>query len=147
MAKEKAEKNKFKYREKLSSAIIDIGLWYTEEVDNELLSLKTKTAKVKALEAKLSFRKEVLQQPIDDKSIFQFTVKAKRRSVPELTENVKKLVRIAFESPEQTELRDSNSSVPVFVGKRVSHIFCLGDEQVSYNGESHWYRARSFLLV
>ena len=61
---------------------------------------------------------------------------------------MKKLVRIAFESPEQTELRDSNSSVPVFVGKRVSHIFCLGDEQVSYNGKvigtvpghPSWYR-------
>jgi len=48
---------------KLIEAVLDSGLWQTnEQIITGLASLKSKTAKLKALKCQLDFRKKVLQQ-------------------------------------------------------------------------------------
>ncbi len=61
------------------------------EVEQKLGELKTKTAKIEALKAQLSFRKKVLSQE-SDKNLFQFSQNRKPLTVQELAHNLCELL-------------------------------------------------------
>jgi len=103
--------------ENCTSEMIEFGLWQSEEeVDRQVSDLKTKTLRMRALKAQLNFRRKVLQQKPnseDMKSIYKFSKKAENEktetlTAEELTENVKKLVRHAFNIEPRPSDRDEN---------------------------------------
>ena len=77
----------------MTKEVLHYGLWQTHsDFKNGLAKLKSKTAKVKALKAQISFRKQVLQQKYPDKGVFLFSKNCKQFSVDELATNLKKLI-------------------------------------------------------
>ena len=97
---EQLRREKIRKRERYTSDILHHGLWQSEtEVDNMILSCIKKNDKVEALKAQLKFRKEVLNQILDDKTVFCITKikdgskSRKQLGVEELVQNLKDLVK------------------------------------------------------
>ena len=82
-------------KEKLTSEIVLIGLWQTQDdVAQQLLRLKSETKK-EALK-QLKFRKNVLQQQYSDTSVYHFSKKGVGQfSSTTLKENLLKLIEDA----------------------------------------------------
>ncbi|XP_053392120.1 uncharacterized protein LOC128554835 [Mercenaria mercenaria] len=132
---ERSEANRIRKKENITDKVQLWGLWQTEEeVDSGLDLLKTKVDKITALKAQLHFRKTVLDQKCSDKTAFKMskTVDGKNVSltVDELSQNVKKLVRKAYEID-----INENPENQVLVGKKVKHAF----EQKDQPDEKVWY--------
>ena len=73
---EAKERMALEEKEKLTTSIVVQGLWQSvSDVDNQLFLLQSETAKRKALQTQLKFRKIVLEQKHEDKEIFSFSKK------------------------------------------------------------------------
>ena len=94
-AKEAKSKKDEAIRHELTEEMIMNGFWQTEaEIDKELQRTKSITQKKKKLKNQIKFRKLVLLQEYhQDKTVFQFFIKGKQLSVPELKQNLSKLVK------------------------------------------------------
>jgi len=127
--KEAARLEKLRLQEEYTKDIINHGLWQSEnEVDNMLLSYQKSSEKTKALKAQLRFRKNVLRQIPNDRSVFNFSKKGKDFNVEQLTANLKALVS-------QAVVEDDDSQKHILVGKRVRHRF-------TKDGQAEWYRGK-----
>lgn len=135
--REDLRREKLRKQELYTTNILKHGLWQSENhIDNMVLSYVKKSDKIEALKVQLKFRKEVLNQIPDDKSVFNFTKtkegtkSRKNLTVEELITNLKMLVR-------QSIVRDNldESDKHVLVGKRVKHRF-------DTNGEDQWYTGK-----
>ena len=123
--REELKQAKIERQEQYTKDILFHGLWQSElEIENMLKSYERKGDKIEALKAQLKFRKDVLQQIPNNKTVFNFSKseegKTLRKSldVDELKENLKKLVK-------QAVVKDSESDIErhILVGKRVKHRF------------------------
>ncbi|WAR00569.1 SPIN4-like protein [Mya arenaria] len=129
---EQAEQNRIKKREDITDNVQLWGLWQTEqEVDSSLSRIKTKTEQVSALKAQLNFRKT----KCEDKSVYRMSKKVDNKNVPlsveELTLNVKKLVRKAYEVDVV-----ANPDEQVLVGRKIDHAFMTDGERTWYIGKA-----------
>ena len=121
-------------RQKLTEAVLVSGLWQTEEqITAGLAGLKSKTAKLKALKCQLDFRKKVLQQSYQDKTIFQATVNGKKLSVDEVTHNLIKLLSTGSESNTPPQLPEDSEAADL-VGKRICHRWLVADDEEWFTG-------------
>ena len=108
-------------KERLTSKICCYGLWQSvEHVVQQLAELASVTEKKAALKSQLTFRKTVLNQKFEDKSVFAFSHNGKQFTVAQLTSYLLKLIRDAFAAPHE---ETPTSGQPLLVGKRVEH--CL----------------------
>ena len=83
-------------KEKLCAEISKYGgLWLMDEqVETELAEMETDSEKRAALKCQLQFRQKVISMfPSDDKKLFYLSEKGQVKSVKELTENLKTLLR------------------------------------------------------
>jgi hypothetical protein len=101
-----------------------------------ILSYIKKNEKVEALKAQLKFRKEVLNQIPDDKTVFCITKtkdgskSRKQLGVEELVQNLKDLVK---QSIVKDNLTDTEKHV--LVGKRIKQRFLSDGDEKWYNGK------------
>ena len=115
--------------EQLTVEISYFGLWQkVGEVDCKLAEISSKAEKRRALSAQLQFRRYVLKQEVQDKSIFFMSKGGKQLETEIVVENLKKLIGDAFESGPNTE--GMSNLKMLLVGKTVSHTF----ENDSYDG-------------
>ena len=95
-------RKRLKKQEEYTKTILNHGLCQSaNEIDNMLLSYKTKTDKTDTLTAQLKFRKYVPLQQAEEKQTFNITKKGEDSSsrinlTVELTLNLKKLVKQAI---------------------------------------------------
>lgn len=124
--KQQAEVRSLLEKERLTSDIIQYGLWQSiDQMDKALQAISSKTNKGKALKAQLRFRKTVLQQSYPtDKEIYKFSSKQVGNFTPTmLRENLTKLIQAAARevntanSPEDTDFD--------LVGKRIDQQLIL----------------------
>ena len=134
---EQLRREQIRKRERYTSDIIHHELWQSEtEVDNMILSYIKKNEKVEALKAQLKFRKEVLNQIPDDKTVFCITKtkdgskSRKQLGVEELVQNLKDLVK---QSIVKDNLTDTEKHV--LVGKRIKQRFLSDGDEKWYNGK------------
>ena len=125
----------FREKEDLTRKMIHYGLWQTEnEVEDKLCSLPTIKEKIAALKTQITFRKVVLEQPVSDKTLFNFSSKGLGTfGIARLKANVLTLIRASCHLIEQTE-KDNPGSM--LVGQRVQHKFENED------GSSQWYHGK-----
>ena len=135
--REELKQAKIERQEQYTKDILFHGLWQSElEFENMLKSYERKGDKIEALKAQLKFRKDVLQQIPDNKTVFNFTkseegkILRKSLNVDELKENLKKLVK-------QAVVKDSESDIErhILVGKRVKHCFSTDEGDKWYTGK------------
>ena len=135
--KKEAAKAKLLEQERCTDDIIHHGLWQSHSEINNMLATYDKVSEKKAaLKAQLQFRKEVLHQCPEDKSLFCMSKKqeTKRRqlTIEELTENLKELVH-------QAAVRSDTDETHMLVGKRGKHyqVEKQGDkgERKAYKGK------------
>ena len=136
--KQRAEVRLLLQKERLTSDIIQYGLWQsTDQMDKVLQVIASKTNKVKALKAQLRFRKTVLQQSYpSDKDVYKFSSKQVGNFTPEmLRENLTKLIQTASReenaanSPEKIAATNFD-----LVGKRIDQQFNEGGKLITYSG-------------
>jgi hypothetical protein len=125
--REAAEKKKIADKEKISSKMIEYGLWQSvTEVEEQVASYPLMKDKVDGLKAQLRFRQKVLDQKSEQPTVYNFTklVGGKRQalSVDELVQNVKLLVQEAAAEP--------SSNLDLLVSRRVRHKFVEDGEEV-----------------
>ncbi len=130
---QRKQTNLLRKKEALTDKIVYYGLWQTEEqVVNTLRELPTKKEKREALKAQIQFRKTVLKQEAQDKTVFNLSGREGYRSVPftiqKLTDNLLQLVRASLEG---TQEEAPAPDVPLLVGKKVRHTF----EDGPYEGQ------------
>lgn len=134
--KEEAIKKKVERKEKKTSDILYHGLWQSKtEVDNMVASYTTITDKKAALKCQLEFRREVLHQVAQDKTVFNMSTKTaggRRRmlTVEELTSNLKQLVHQAITQSEEQE-----DPTHLLVGKRVKHALITDSVKTFHSGK------------
>ncbi|WAR13431.1 hypothetical protein MAR_027611 [Mya arenaria] len=131
-------KQRMRRKEQITDEILLWGLWQSEEdVESATERLSTDKDKKAALCAQLRFRKHVLLQKADCSEVYAFsrTVNGKnvKLGVHELMQNVKKLVKDAFNSCHQNQ--ETGDSVPLLVGQNISHCQLVDEERVWFSGK------------
>ena len=81
----------FEKREELTTKIMYYGLWQpVQEIETNLSTITTQKEKLEALKKQINFRKTVLEQPVQNKTLYQFSSKDTGNfSVAQLTEHLK----------------------------------------------------------
>ncbi len=115
-------------REKITSEMINYGLWQSiDQVDSNLTGM-SETQKRSALKAQLRFRKTVLQQQAPEESVYKFSLKEKGQLNSKLLrDNLVKLVQA---------VNGNETSDSALVGKAIKHRF-----QES-NGKHKFYKGK-----
>ncbi|XP_060574411.1 uncharacterized protein LOC132732081 [Ruditapes philippinarum] len=144
------QQRKLQKQEELVNEIQLWGLWQSqEEVDSAISREKTKTGTLSALKCQLNFRKLILKQVSDNKSIYSFSKKVGDKrvnlNIEELAKNVKQLVTDSYSKP---STQPENS--PLLVGQKVRHKFMENNNLVQYIGQvisqvpgySDWYNIK-----
>ena len=125
--KKEAERKCIEMKEKITSEIINFGLWQSvAEIDSCLEGIKSETQKRAALKAQLRFRKTVLQQEAPD-SVYRFSSKERGGQFHSqlLRDNLVKLIHVA---------NDKETSPSPLTGKVVKHRFEANGKQKIYKG-------------
>lgn len=117
----KKKEKEIKMKEALTKRIQKFGLWTTkEEVEKGLHQLKSAKAKCDALKLQINFRRKVLEQFHDDKSVFLFSHQGKQHSHTQLFSNLLKLLP----TEQQSLSIDQFLHHPeLLVNKRIDHLF------------------------
>ena len=116
------QEKKVQEKEKLTQTMMIYGLWQNEQqMQADLMKLKTKTSKLQALKAQIDFRKKVLEQNPVNKSIFCLSRNKKKLSVDEVCSNFCKLF------PPM-----SGYDKEGLIGKRIKHKW-------NVDGTEKWY--------
>uniref|UniRef100_A0A914UPI9 Uncharacterized protein n=1 Tax=Plectus sambesii TaxID=2011161 RepID=A0A914UPI9_9BILA len=112
-------------RSNLTNQVAVYGLWTNElEVDMGLAKLSKPSEKLRALEAQLKFRKNVLKQP-GDRKLFAFSEKRAKHTWQKLKLNLNTLLVAAYSVAPSSDLLQ-------IVGKRIEHRF-------EEDGEERWW--------
>ncbi|XP_046550545.1 uncharacterized protein LOC124260311 [Haliotis rubra] len=120
-------------KERLTNDIVFYGLWQTEEeVHKNAKSFKHKKDWQKAFASQLKFRKSVLQQYHEDKTVFQLSKGKKDFTLEQLVMNLITLIGSTFSTRREADVIRKGS--PLLVGKKVLHAFEEDGEQVTYRG-------------
>ena len=127
-SKQEAERKLVEVKEKLTTEIINYGLWQSKAQANSYLEgMQSETQKRAAVKAQLRFRKTVLQQEAPD-SLYRFSSKEKGQfNSQQLHNNLVKLIEDA---------EGKNSPVSSLTGKAIKHQF---EES---NGKHKQYKGR-----
>ena len=137
--KEAAKQRLLLEKEKITTDMIQYGLWQSEADVNEGLKLaKSETQKRQSLKVQLRFRKTVLQQTYDaDKDIYKFSTKQKGQlNSTALKDNLLKLPNAAANQHSSDTGSESPSGSEVhFVGRRIDHQFTEDNQLVTYSGK------------
>ncbi len=125
---QEAERKLVQTKEKITSEIINYGLWQSlSQVDHSLEGLKSETQKRAALKTQLRFRKVVLQQDAPD-LVYRFSSKEKGQFTSQLLrDNLAKLIQLSDEM---------DTPASSLTGKVIKHKF------VESNGEYKFYKGR-----
>ena len=120
-----------KEKEKLTLEIATLGLWQdSDQVEEGLKKLRSKSAKIKALKYQLDFRRKVLLQTHPDKVVFQSSHLGRHFTVDEMKSNLAQLLPRTQEQTLGTlpfrELPDDLS------GKQIHHRWIV-------KGEAEWF--------
>ena len=131
----KLRQKQFEKKEDLTKNIMYYGLWQSPaEIDEKLSTIKTQKEKLEALKVQINFRKSVLEQPVSDKHLLQFSSKETGNfSVAQLTENVKALVEGAHLIV-ANRCNSAEGGTHMLVGKRVQHRFVDENEEIVWYG-------------
>ena len=125
--------------EKITTDMIQYGLWQTEADVNEGLKIaKSETQKRQSLKAQLRFRKTVLQQTYDsDKDVYKFSTKHKGQlNSKALKDNLLELINAAANQQSSgTESDTPTESSVNQVGKHIDHQFTEDEQLVTYSGK------------
>ena len=135
--REQLRRDKIRKQEQYTSDILAHGLWQSEtEIDNMVLSYERKNEKLEAIKAQLKFRKEVLNQIPDDKTVFNVT-KTKEGSKSRKQFSVEELVKNLKDHVKQSIVKDNLTETErhVLVGKRIKHRFMIDGEEKWYHGK------------
>ncbi|MES9902779.1 MAG: hypothetical protein ABW168_08860 [Sedimenticola sp.] len=129
------ERKRVEKMEKETTDMCFYGLWQSsEQVESELIILKSKKEKEEALKAQLRFRKNVFKQKPPSASTYNFShlLNGKRinLTVDQLTENVKKLIQKSFENPSSDSASENET---ILIGKTVKHKY------IERDGQDKWY--------
>ena len=129
---EEKEKKVIKEKETLTIEIVLQGLWQSvADVDHKLFTLHSETAKRKALQTQLKFRKIVLQQAHNDKEVFTFSKKGVGQfNSSRLRSNLLKLIDAS-----ESEVLSHSVDIYQLVGKIVDHMFIENEQEVTYQGK------------
>ena len=137
--KEAAKQRLLLEKEKITTDMIQYGLWQSENDVNEGLKLvKSEIQKRQSLKAQLRFRKTVLQQTYNaDKDVYKFSTKQKGQlNSTALKENLLKLVNAAANRHSSGTASDSPLETDVhLVGRRIDHRFTEDEQLVTYSGK------------
>ena len=126
-----------KEKEKATAAMMEYGLWQTEDqVKENLAKFKSKTAKTKALKAQLYFRKKVLEQTYPEKSVYHYSHQGKVLTPDQLATNLCKLLPGTHSQAITQPCVQSHD----LLGKRIKHRWLV-------DGESLWYTGTVLSLV
>ena len=139
--KQAAEQRILQEKERITTEIVDHGLWLTiaDVIDDGLSSLKSETKKREALKAQIRFRKTVLQQSSEDKDIFTFSKNGRDQfNSVELRDNLIKLLEAA-QAPSISQSKahghhTDEEDLSYLVGKHIKHNFSEDGQLVTYRG-------------
>ena len=123
-----AEKKLLETKEKITTEIINYGLWQSNsQIDCGLELLTSETQKKTALKAQIRFRKVVLQQSVLDESLYRFSSKEKGQlNSIALRDNLVKLV---------AAVSDQATQDSPLVGKVINHRFEENGTEKFYKGK------------
>ena len=143
---EQAELNKLKAREKLTSIIIDAGLWQSRQaVDSKMHDCDSDRERLNALKNQIQFRRKLLHQYMPSDKGFTFSKGGKDKPWIELRNHLYSFIDAALsvadgQSVTRTVPDEPSVAIPLLVGKSVIHYFHETDEndqevRVPYNGK------------
>ena len=138
--KEAAKQRLLLEKERITTDMIQYGLWQSEtDVNEGLERAKSETQKRQSLKAQLRFRKTVLQQMYNsDKDVYKFSKNKGQLNSKALKDNLLKLINAAAGNDHARELVTTSEpltqSVDDLVGKSVGHRFLEDEQLVTYNG-------------
>ena len=138
--KEESERRVLLQKEKITSDIVQSGLWLSaEDIDRHLEKCSSETQKREALKAQLRFRKTVLQQKISsDKDIYNFSKKGCRQfNSQKLHANLLQLIQAArsISNDSQNPPRNTATGELHLVGKDINHTFLVDGKLQQYKGK------------
>jgi hypothetical protein len=124
-----------KEKEELTKDISQVGLWTSEvEVDNGLEVIKGINRKKGALKLQIKFRKKVLSQNYHDKTVFQFSHQGRPYSVPELKQNLLKLLHINDFSHNSLSDAEICNDPEILLYRRIEHQFNCDGTLIWFKG-------------
>ena len=132
----KKKERLYKQKEKMTNDILFFGLWQSsEEMEQQLAEIDRKTERLKAVKAQLTFRKKVLLQVTQDKSLFAFSAGNKAKNLSELKDNLTILINEARKGSTK-EIKIGKK--PLLVNKTIKHRF---------TGNDAWYDGHVISVV
>ena len=130
---EQAKKNQVKQKEDLTGIIIDAGLWQSPEtVDEKMNQCTSDRERYEACKKQIKFRRNVLNQFIEEDKKFNFTEEGKPKPWTAMRDHLLLFINAALSVREgqsvQKNTPDMDSVVvPLLVGKKVNHWFVSED--------------------
>ncbi len=116
--------------EKLTKEMEKVGLWESvAAVDAGLCGNSTKT-KISHLKLQINYRRKILGQTHNDKSVFKFSCNRRAFSIEQLRHNLCQLLNTAVPA----SLSQVINTPTQLVGKRIKHCFQEDDNLVWYTG-------------
>ena len=128
-----AERRSIEMKEKITSELIDYGLWISaQQVDSALRAMKSETQKRTALKAQIRFRKVLLKQAPTNESTYKFSSKEKGQFTSEtLKDNLLSLIQVHDVATEHS----SSMSSCNLEGKTIKHLFEVDGKQKTFTGK------------
>ena len=120
-------------KETLTRKIQKVGLWMThQELSDGLAVIKSAKPKREALKLQINFRRKVLGQHHQEKSVFLFSHGGRQHSLAQLTENLLKLLPSNKQALPIQQFIDDPARL---VNKRIEHLFDTEEGGLQwYNG-------------
>ena len=104
-----------------------------EDIEDSLKNMVTRKEKENALKLQINFRKKVLKQNHNDKSVFQFSHNRKVFSVNQLKQNLLQLLPLES-SPQYLSAEEIFADPDLLIYRRIEHLFECDGELIWYKG-------------
>ena len=137
--KRAAEQRILQEKERITTEIIDHGLWLTvADIDDGLALLTSETKKKEALKAQIRFRKTVLQQPSEEADVFKFSKQGSQFNSSKLRDNLVKLLdaaqALSTEHSHKDHVNMDKEDLSYLVGKHIKNKFSEDGQLITYSG-------------
>lgn len=138
---EKSRKLKLKRKEDLTNLIIDAGLWQSrEQVDGKMNECDNNNERFNACKNQIKFRRDILHQLLPDDKKFKFPEQGIKKTWTAMRDHLYKFIDAALshvegESAQTMTSNDETVSIPLLVGKMVTHFFISEGERLPYTGK------------
>ena len=135
-AKHASEQRILLQKEKITSDMVQYGLWQSvEDIEKHLNKVKSETQKREALKIQLRFRKTVLQQVYPaNKDVYKFSKKGEGQFNSTKLAGHLILLIDATHHGSPSDISCNSTSDPVLVGKSIDHQFIEDGQIVQYSG-------------